>query len=254
MNVIRIPVALQLYSIRGDCAKDFADTLKKVAAMGYEGVEFAGYHGKAAAELRAILDGEGLRAAGAHVGLQALQGDDLARTLEFQEIIGNRFLVVPGLPPECCDSLAAWRRTAGLFNEISAAARARGLWVGIHNHAHAFEPVEGAHPWEVFFDAAHPDVVMQLDAGNAMHAGIDPAAWLKRYPGRALTVHLKEFARSGEPVLLGRGDVDWLPIFDICETAGNTRWYVVEQETYPFPPLECAARCLENLKRLRVKP
>jgi len=103
----RIPIALQLYSVREDCAKDFAATLKAVADMGYDGVEFAGYHGATAEELRTMLDDFGLKVAGTHTGLDTLLGDELEKTVEFHKTIGNRFLIVPGLSEEYTGSIAA---------------------------------------------------------------------------------------------------------------------------------------------------
>ncbi|MHC4479997.1 MAG: sugar phosphate isomerase/epimerase family protein, partial [Planctomycetota bacterium] len=91
-------------------------------------------------------------------------------------------------------------------------------------------------------------VVMQLDTGNALQGGADPVSVLRRYPARARTVHLKEHSASGEAVLVGEGDVAWDDVFDACESVGGTEWYIVEQESYPHPPLQCVARCLEALR------
>lgn len=91
---------------------------------------------------------------------------------------------------------------------------------------------------------------MQLDTGNALVGGAEPAPILKRYPGRALTVHLKEHSATNDKALIGEGDVDWPLIFDLCENVGGTEWYIVEQETYPVPPLEAVRNCLENLRKM----
>ncbi|GAG48180.1 unnamed protein product, partial [marine sediment metagenome] len=96
----RIPIALQLYSVREDCQKDVAGTLKAVAEMGYEGVEFAGYHGSSAEELRKILDDVGLKVVGSHLRLSVLQGDELAKTIEFNKALGNKRLVIAWHDPE----------------------------------------------------------------------------------------------------------------------------------------------------------
>ena len=104
----RIPIALQLYSVRNECKKDWPGTLAAVAKMGYEAVEFAGYYQTPARELRKMLDDLGLKAAGTHIGLEALLGDELARTIEFNRTIGNDFLIVPGLPKEQTESAQSW--------------------------------------------------------------------------------------------------------------------------------------------------
>jgi sugar phosphate isomerase/epimerase len=112
----KIPIALQLYSVREDCARDFPGTLEAVADMGYEGVEFAGYYGRSAAELRRMLESAGLRVAGSHVYIDALLGDELQRTIQFNRTLGNEFLIVPWLPAERRRSKAEWLKTAHLMN------------------------------------------------------------------------------------------------------------------------------------------
>lgn len=246
----KIPIALQLYSVREDCAKDLPATVKAVAEIGYVGVEFAGYHGRSAQELRRLLDDLGLRCCGTHTGIETLLGDELPRTVEFNRTLGNRFLIVPGLPEQYRNSRAAWRQTAALFNELAEKAKPAGMRVGYHNHMVEFQPLEGELPWDTFFGAARPEVVMQFDTGNAMHGGADPVPFLERYPGRATTVHLKEHSQEGKPAIIGEGDVPWRRVFELCETVGGTEWYIVEQEVYALPPLECVKRCLENLRKM----
>jgi len=249
----KIPVALQLYSVREDCARDLPGTLKAVANMGYDGVEFAGYHGRSAEELRKLVDDLGLQVAGTHIGIDTLLGDELEKTVEFNRALGNRFLVVPALPEERRNSKAAWLETAGLMNEIAEKVEAEGMLVGYHNHAIEFQPVNGDLPWDVFFGATVPDVVMQLDTGNAMHGGVSSDGILeilKRYPGRAVTVHLKEFSSTDEKALIGEGDTKWKDFFSLCETIGGTEWYIVEQESYAYSPLECVKRCIDNLREM----
>jgi sugar phosphate isomerase/epimerase len=250
-SMTRIPIALQLYSVREDCQKDLPGTLASVAGMGYEGVDFAGYYGYEAKELRAMLDDLGLRAAGCHTGLSTLMGDELARTVAFNQILGNRYLVVPGLAEEYRNSRDAWQRTADLFNEIAAQLEPEGMFTGYHNHHIEFTPYEdGLTPWDIVYGNTQDRVVMQIDVGNALHGGGDPLACLQRYPGRALTVHLKEYAADKDQVILGEGDVDWSRIFEEVESQGKTEWYIVEQESYPYLPLESVRRCLENLKAM----
>ena len=130
-----IPIALQLYSVREDCSRDLLGTLEGIADMGYEGVEFAGYYGRSAKELRDILDSFGLRVSGSHVRIESLLGDELERTIGFNQTLGNRFLIVPGLPEERRKSKAAWVETARLMNEIAEKLRPEGMQVGYHNHA-----------------------------------------------------------------------------------------------------------------------
>ncbi len=248
----RIPIALQLYSVRKDAEQDLPGVLEAVAKMGYEGVEFAGYYGRTAQELRTLLDDNGLRCAGTHIGIDTLLGDALQETVEFNQILDNRFLIVPGLPEEYRSSREAWLRTAGVFNGIAERLEAMGtdMLTGYHNHHVEFTPMDGELPWDTFFGNTRQDVVMQLDLGNAMHGGGTPVPFVERYPGRAITVHLKEYAAGYDKALIGEGDVDWEEFFRLCETVGGTKWYIVEQESYAHPPMECVDRCLQNLKEM----
>jgi len=245
-----IPIGLQLYSVRKDCASDLPGTIAAVAEMGYAGVEFAGYYDYEAPELRKLLDEAGLKCCGTHISLDTLLGEELERTIEFNQILGNRFLIVPGLPEERRNSRAAWQETARLFSELAEKVKPHNMRVGYHNHMVEFQPMEGEMPWDTFFGNTSPEVVMQMDTGNALHGGGDPVHFLKRYPGRAATVHLKEYSTTNDSALIGEGDIDWDEVFNVCETIGGTEWYIVEQESYAYPPLECVKRCLENLRRM----
>lgn len=245
-----IPLALQLYSVREDSARDFPHVLEAVAKMGYAGVEFAGYHGHTAPALRRILDDLGLKVAGAHVGIDTLVGDELKRSVEFHQTLGNKFLIVPGFPERYRASRSAWLDTAKLMNEIAEQLAPHGMRTGYHNHHIEFIEMDGELPWDTFFGNTTPAVVMQFDTGNALHGGAQAGPFITRYPGRAATVHLKEHSASNDTALIGEGDVPWGEIFELCETVGKTEWYIVEQESYAFPPLECVDRCLQNLRKM----
>ncbi len=250
---MKIPIALQLYSVREDCAADLPGTLEAVAEMGYDGVEFAGYYGRSAEELRPMLDDLGLKVAGTHTGIHTLLGDELEKTVEFNKTVGNKFLIVPWLPEERRDSKAAWLKTAKLINGIAEKVKPEGMLVGYHNHAMEFQPIDGETPWDIFLGATVRDVVMQLDTGNAMHGGVSADGVLKilkRYPGRAVTVHLKEYSSENDKALIGEGETKWKELFKLCETVGATEWYIVEQESYALPPLECVRRCIKNLRKM----
>ncbi len=247
----RIPIALQLYSVREDCARDLPGTLKAVADMSYDGVEFAGYHGRTAEELKKMVDDLGLKVAGTHIGLNTLLGGELEKTVVFNKTLGNKYLIVPSLPEERRNSKATWLETARLFNDLAKKVKPKGMLVGYHNHAVEFQPVDGEMPWDIFMSATAKNVVMQLDTGNAMHGGVSPNGLLdimKRYPKRAITVHLKEFSSSDKKAVIGEGEMKWKEFFKLCETKGATKWYIVEQESYAYPPLECVKRCLDNLR------
>ncbi|MEM2067080.1 MAG: sugar phosphate isomerase/epimerase [Nitrososphaerota archaeon] len=246
-------VALQLYSVRDECSRDFFKTLEAVAGMGFEGVEFAGYYGKSAGEIRDKLRDLGLKIAGAHESIQRMSGQQLEETLRFNRELGNNTIVVPWLPPEMRADKQGWINSAKLISEIAARAAGLGFRIGYHNHREEFTPIDGEYPWYIFFDNAGSSVFMQLDTGNALSAGI-PASILvevlNRYPHRSQTIHLKDYSQKRGFVILGEGDVPFGSVLAACQDVGGTEWLIVEQETYPYPPLESVKRCLENLKKI----
>src|SRR5207249_4850098 len=136
----KIPFALQLYSVRNECAKDLPGTVRAVARMGYKAVEFAGYHGRDAQTLRKMLDDVGLKCCGTHIGLDTLLGDNLPKTLEFNHVLGNPFLIVPSLPGKYTKSRQSWEEAADLFGELADKAKPHGMRVGYHNHNIEFKP------------------------------------------------------------------------------------------------------------------
>lgn len=242
----KIPVGLQLYSLRVECKNDLPGMLAAVSKIGYKGVEFAGYHNRSAAELRKMLDDNGLVACGTHTPFESIKGDKLKETVEFNRTIGNKFLIVPWMNET--KSKQEWLDRAKLFNEVADAVKADGMWVGYHAHAHDFHQIEGVSAWDLFFGNTKPEVVMQLDTSNCREGGADPVAVLKKYPGRARSIHIKPHG-AGPEGIIGEGDVDWKGVFAFCEGKGKTQWYVVEHETSQNP-LDAVKRNFEALKAM----
>src|SRR5262249_18759203 len=163
----KIPIAVQVYSVREIAQKDTAGVLARIAKIGYQGVEFAGYYGHSAQDIRKILDDNGLKVAGTHIGLETLLGEQLPKTGEFNRTLGNKNLIVPGFAQKYRSSITAWKDTAKLFGEIAARLKPEGMIVGYHNHNLEFEKMEDQVPFDVFYGAASPDVKVQLDIGHA---------------------------------------------------------------------------------------
>ena len=245
----KIPVGLQLYSVRHACGKDLPAVLEAVGKMGYEGVEFAGYYGRTAEELRKLLDQNGLKCCGTHTRLDALTGEALGGTVEFNRTLGNKYLIVSGMPHSYSESVQTIKDTARVYNEVAGQIKEHGMRVGYHAHGGDFKKVDGRPAWDIFFQSTGPEVVMQLDIGNCIGGGGDPSATLRRFPGRSATVHLKEYGGPPEAVI-GEGEVDWKQVFEICETVGGTQWYIVEHERPGGDPLKDVARCLKNLRKM----
>jgi sugar phosphate isomerase/epimerase len=242
----KIPVGLQLYSVREQCTADLPGTLSAVSKIGYRAVEFAGYYGRSATELRKLLDDNGLVACGTHTPYESVQGDKLKETVEFNRTIGNKFLIVPWMNE--AKSKQEWLDRAKLFNGIADQLKPEGMWVGYHAHQHDFKQIEGVTAWDLFFGNTKAEVIMQLDTGNCCEGGADPVAVLKKYPGRARTIHVKAFG-GGPDAVIGEDKVDWPAVFAFCETKGKTQWYVLEHESGK-DPLDAVRRSYAALKKM----
>ncbi len=246
-----IPIGLQLYSIRHQAQRDLPGVLKAVAEMGYEGVEFAGYYGRTAEEMKKLLDDHGLKCCGTHIGLNALTGDALKATVEYNQTLDNSYLIVAGMGRGYTESLETVREMADVYNGIAERLEPLNMQTGYHAHGYDFRQIDGETAWNLFFEHTRPDVIMQLDIGNCIGGGGDPYATLRRFPGRSVTIHLKEYGGPPEAVV-GEGDVDWKQVMEICETTGGTEWYIVEHERGAGDPMDNVRRCLENLQELRA--
>jgi sugar phosphate isomerase/epimerase len=255
-----IPVGVQLYSVRQEAAADLPAVLARVKAMGYDGVEFAGYYEHQAPALRRMLDTAGLVCCGTHTGMNALLGDELERTVEFHQTIGATRPIVPGMPAEYTANAAAWKRTAGVFNQIASRLEPYGMQTGYHNHHTEFTPTDsGELPWDIFFGNTVDAVIMQFDTGNAWLGGGQALPFLRKYPGRARSVHLKPFSPSlataaaphaGFRPAIGEDQTPWPELLRTCESVGGAEWYVIEYESDKYPPMEAIDICLRNLRRI----
>jgi sugar phosphate isomerase/epimerase len=247
----KIPLGLQLYSVRTECEKDLPATIKAVADIGYQGVEFAGFYDYSAQDLRKLLDDNGLKCCGSHTPLDDLLGDKLPKTIEFNQTIGNKYLIVPWLDPNKYNSVEGWKKAADMFNELAEKVAPHKMQVGYHNHSHEFTPIDGQIPWDIFFGNTRKDVIMQCDTGNAMIGGGQVIPYLKRYPGRAVTIHLKEYSATNKNAIIGEGDIPWEELLNLCETIGGTKWYIIEEEKDVYPPLKAVELCYKNFRKLR---
>ena len=245
-----LSIALQLYTLRQQAAEDFVGMLRAVAEAGYRAVEFAGFGGLPTRDLRALIDGLGIRAVSAHVPYRSLV-DGTAAAIEDLTVLGCGHAVVPGIPPDLrgdADSPAVSRA----FERAGAACRDAGIRFGYHNHGWEFEPRTGLTVFDRLAAATDPALVaFQLDVYWAMVAGADPVAWLRAHPGRVPTLHAKELAVGGEPsdTTVGDGQNDWPALIAAAEGAG-TEWLIVEQEDDPDNAVRDIRRSFRNLTEL----
>lgn len=250
-----IPIGLQLFSVRGECEKDLAATLKNVSDIGYVGAEPWGYGGEAvewmghpAEDIRAMYDDNGLACCGIHLRTEALLGDNLARTVELNRILGNHFLVIAIDKPRM-SSMEGIQELAGILNDTAVKVASEGMYVGYHAHPSDFIDIEGETAWDRLFSMTNDEVIMQMDVGNCANGGGDPIAILNKFPNRARSMHLKDY-NAPEGGVIGEGEADWETIFDIVENKQNTEWFVVEEGGKGGLGFDVCRRSLEALRAM----
>ncbi len=245
-----IPVGFQLYTVRGEFARDVPGTLKELAQLGYKGVEFWGYGGTpnvydkySAAELRKLLDDNGLKCCGMHLDLKALAKERLKQTIENNRLLGNEYLNVAAAKDKM-GSAATIAELAALLNQAAAECRPHTMAVGYHAHPFDFAKVDGRFAWEMLFSRTQPEVNMQMDVGNCLAGGGDPIAMLKEFPGRTRTIHIKEHQEKTFDSEYYR------EVFRLCETTCGTQWYIVEMGGSNGSGFDVPRQALAKLNRL----
>ncbi len=187
---------------------------------------------------------------GLHLTTDALLDDNLARTIEFNQILGNRFLIV-AMDKQRMASAQGVQELAGILNDAAGKLQAVGMFAGYHAHGFDFVTLEnGEIAWNFLFSQTRPEVIMQIDIGNSVSGGGDPIAALRLFPNRARSVHLKDYGGSSPNAVLGEGKADWPEIFRLCETTQNTEWYVVEEGGADGIGFDIPRRSLEALRRM----
>jgi sugar phosphate isomerase/epimerase len=242
-------VGLMLYGVREDCARDFAGTLRDVAAMGYEGVELFDLHGYPAARVRGWLDELGLDVAGRHVSLSALDGD-LSSLAEEAEALGSSRVVLGWVEPprSRADAESHVRQIA----DRAAEAAALGLELGFHNHDAELRDLGGR---TMFDDLLELPIYLELDLGWAWWAAVDPVSLLERARGRVPLVHVKDFRVRGERSFcpVGDGGVGYERVAPVAVAAG-VEWLLVEQDEADGSALEAARRSHDALRSMLEEP
>ena len=247
----KIPVGLQLFSVRDEIADDVPATLKAIAEIGYAGAEPWGYNGEQLEwqgwkpnDLRKLYDDNGLQCCGMHLRTEALMGDNLQRTIELNQALGNRFLIIAADKGRM-SAVDSIMELAEILNGVADKLKPLNMLTGYHAHPFDFEIIDGQTAWERLFDNTRDDVVMQIDIANTANGDGDPVAMLRKYPGRAKSVHLREHGEGD--VVIGEGDADWDTIFELCETQHHPEWYVVEEG--PGKGFDVPRRSFEALKK-----
>jgi sugar phosphate isomerase/epimerase len=241
-----IPVALQLWSVREETARDFAGTVKAVAKMGYQGVETAGFGNLDVNGVKQALDDNGLKIAGVHCGIDQLRGN-LNRCVDEALLLGTHHVICPYWPHQHYHSASACVRIGEELAAIGATFRAHGMQFAFHNHAFEMKVVEGRRVLDWMLDAAAPrDLGWQADVYWIQVGGKNPAEFIREQGRRIRTVHLKDERE------LGTGPVNFSEVFAAFDQIGALDWHVVEVEQYSHAPMESVRLSLEQYRRWRA--
>lgn len=247
---MNLPIALQLYSVRDEMEKDFIGTLKKVADIGYKGVEFAGFGNLPAVQLKEALADLGLTPVGSHTGVDLLS-EKLDEVIEYNLTLGNKYIICPYNKYESKEDII---KASQFYNETGEKIRARGLEFLYHNHDFEFNKFDGEYGIDIIFKGIKSgNMAAEIDAGWVFYAGIDLAAYINSYTGRCPLIHIKDFLSIDNKNFteIGNGIVDVKAIAAAAVEAG-TKWLIVEQDECSIPSLESVRISFENLKKMKL--
>jgi sugar phosphate isomerase/epimerase len=249
----KIPIGLELYSVRDSLKKDPEGTVRMVAKMGYQDVEFYApyfeWSNTQAKQMRKVLDDLGIHCYSTHNDENFFGTDNIGKAQQLNKILGAKYMVQAWSDPK--PDLDGWKALADKLNAASDQLEPAGLKVGYHNHDAEWKAVGGKRPIEVIAGNTKPSVMLQLDVGTCLEAGGDPVAWIKANPGRIRSIHCKDWSPDpnvGYKTLFGEGKADWKGIFQAAENGGGVEFYLIEQEGSRFSELETAKRCLEAFR------
>src|SRR6266478_5912784 len=217
-----IPIGLELYSVREELRKDLMGTVRGVAKMGYEDVEFYAPYFEwtpaYAKDVRKLLDDLGIRCLSTHNSSTYFTTENLPHAIELNQILGSKYIVMASSGR--VDNLDGWKAVADVLNRAAEKLKPAGLRTGFHNHLTEFIPIGGKRPMEVLAANTGKDVMLQLDVGPCVEAGSDPVAWINANPGRIRSMHCKDWSPNpgnGYKVLFGEGAVPWKKVFQAAE-------------------------------------
>jgi sugar phosphate isomerase/epimerase len=250
-----IPIGLELYSVRNDLKNDLMGTVRGVAKMGYECVEFyAPYYDWTldyAKQVRKELDSLAVHCYSTHNSSQSLAPDRIGKAIELNQALGARYIVLAH--PGKVQDIDGWKRIAETLNQTNATLISHGLHAGYHNHDLEWKAVDGQKPIELLAASTDQSIMLQLDVGTCLETGNDPVAWVEKNPGRIRSMHCKDWSPEKKyRVLFGEGVAPWKRLFAAAESTGGIEYYLIEQEGSEYPEIETAERCLAAYKKLRA--
>lgn len=245
------PLGVQLYSVRHELAEDFEGTVARLAAMGYEGLEFADYFGMAGEEIKEILDKYNLSCCGSHVRMDALRGDAFEETVAFNKAMGNNYFIIRWIPEEERETREMFLETIQGYNETAARLESHGMRLGYHNHDYIFQKFGDEYLWDILAENTDDSFILQLDTGHSALMGENPVELIRRHPGRTASIHAKAYSVADEEAVIGEDELDWEGIIEASEEVGGIEWYILEYEIENVPPLEALEASINNFRELQ---
>jgi sugar phosphate isomerase/epimerase len=246
------PIGIQLYTVRAQMRADMPGTVAAIAGLGYKEVEFAGYFGRTAKQVREMLDANGLKSPSTHIGFDAMK-TDWDKTFDDALTIGQKFLTVPSPPNGTQATVASWQKVADDFNAAGERATARGLTLGYHNHYTEFNVVDGTSPFEILLTRTDPRyVAIQMDVCWTVRGGGDPSAWITRFPTRFAMLHIKDMTAGPEfkQTELGKGSIDFAKILRTDLDQKHAVKHVFVEHDQPADPMVFAKNAYDYLSKL----
>jgi len=252
---MRSKIGIQLYSVWKEAEKDFLGTIQKVASLGYEGIQFAGFYNTPSDAVKQLLAEKEMVVAGAHVGIQQLLHDELEKTFEYHQAIGNNLIICPSLPREMRETADDYKKTAETLNQIGEACKKAGFVFGYHNHDFEFATFGDETGFDLLFKETAPDLVkMELDCYWARFAGYNPLEIIRTYKERVVSLHMKDMKFANGKKMgteIGKGQLDFDSLIKTGEEFG-IEWFTVEQEEFEGDPFESLGMNVNALKQLKA--
>jgi sugar phosphate isomerase/epimerase len=225
----KVPVGLEMYSVRDELMKDLPATVRAVAKIGYEVVEFYDpyfrWTPEYAKEVRKLLDDLGIQCNSTHNNTPSFTADGLPKAIELNQILGSKYIVMASAGR--VSGIDGWKALADQLTQVVEKLKPLGMSSGFHNHQTEWPMIDGKRPMEVLAANTPKEFMLQLDVGTCVEAGIDPVAWIKSNPGRIRSIHCKDWAPGqdkGYRVLFGEGDSPWAKVFEAAESAGGVEY------------------------------
>ena len=254
-----VRIGYQLYSARDEAALDLKKVLEEISSLGYEGVEFAGFYGKSAQEVRALLDEFKLEALSSHVALQLIE-EDMFGVIAYHLAIDCKRISVPYLLDADRPGQPGFARVLQVIHRFARLCREAGITLLYHNHDFEFVKLSGSYALDFLYDAVPENLLKtEIDTCWVRYSGLDPAEYIGKYAGRSPVVHMKDYV-CDEPTApcqprpesfqfrpVGMGCQDVASLVHASVAAG-AEWLVVEQDFPYVSPLDDAKTSIASLR------